>query len=90
MHKVVAPIIEMLYIEFIETGGFMSDIKVGDYIECIFSNDNNFMFTVGREYEVIGVDLNSKTYLFADNDGDHGDVYVPLNGHFWKFKKAEK
>ena len=35
MHKVVAPVIEMRYIEFNETGGFMSIVKLSDNFDVV-------------------------------------------------------
>ena len=85
MHKVVAPVIEMRYIDFNGTGGFMSDIEAGDYVECTESSDN--LFTKGKRYKVLYV-LNGE-FLIEDNIGDHSGIYMPFDGFFWSFKKAE-
>lgn len=65
-----------------------SNIQIGDIVACI--RDASF-FTVGHEYEVIGICVNGCHVELIDDDGDDGSMgieYVKLKPR--RFENGER
>ena len=75
-------------------------IKVGDYVECIYSHINRKDFVKGEIYKVYGTKGDMNDFRKTNEKSDHSEsfIYIETLGgvsiiggiYLWRFKDATK